>query len=464
VTDRERDEGHRPAELDNDEDDESDRRFLFRNLGGPGGTGPAAPPLGLRHGIRAFRHRDFKLFFFGALASNSGNWLQNLAVPYVLFEITGKAVWVGLAGFAQFIPSFLLGPIGGALADRVDRRRVLLVTQSLMALAAFLLWATWALEWRDPLLILFLTALTGIFSGLMVPSWQAFVPSLVPRADLPSAITLNSTQFNASRAIGPALAGLLLATVGAGMAFLLNGVSFLAVIAMLWIIRPERPVSRHPAREGVIAGFGSAIGYIRERTGIMLGILSAMLVAFFGNPITQFTVVFGQDVYDAGARVVGVLASGIGIGAVLIAPLLSTWDTRTSRSNIVRWGMPFYALAVMAFGLSPNWPTGLVALLAVGAGFLAVISTTNTAVQMIVADHMRGRVLSVRVMGFTLSFPIGSLIQGALADQIGPRATVAGAGTILLLFSLFLASRPALLRFLDQDDDTPDRPRPAPAG
>ena len=428
------------------------------------GVGPAAPPSGFRHGLRALRHRDFKLFFIGALASNSGNWLQNLAVPYVLFELTGKALWVGLAGFAQFIPAFFLGPLGGSLADRVDRRRLLLVTQFLMAVAAFLLWATWALNWRDPLLILVLTALTGIFSGLMIPSWQAFVPSLVPKADLPSAITLNSTQFNASRAIGPALAGVLLATAGAGTAFLLNGVSFLAVIVMLWIIRPMHGDIRRPVREGVIAGFGSAIGYIRERSGIIVGIGSAMLMAFFGNPVTQFTVVFGEDVFDAGAGVVGVLASAIGIGAVLMAPFLSSWDTRMSRSTIVRWGMPFYALAVVAFGLSPNWPVGLLALFGVGAGFLAVISTTNTAVQMIVADEMRGRVMSIRVMGFTLSYPIGSLIQGALADAIGPRVTVAGAGTILLAVALYLASKPKLLAALDHDDDTPDRPRATASG
>ncbi len=421
--------------------------------------GPSTPePGGLRHGLRAFRHRDFRLFFIGALASNSGTWLQNLAVPFVLFELTQRSLWVGLAGFAQFIPAFFLGPIGGSLADRVDRRRLLLATQLLMALAAFALWAVWAVGWRDPWLILGLTALTGIFSGLMIPSWQAFVPSLVPREDLPSAITLNSTQFNASRAIGPALAGLLLATAGAGWAFFLNGVSFLAVIVMLWVVRPpDGNARRHPVRAGVIAEFGSALRYIRQRTGILVGIASAMLAAFFGNPVTQFTVVFGDEVYEAGPRVVGLLASAIGIGAVMIAPFLSSWDGRLPRSAVVRWGLPFYGLAVIAFGASPNWPTGLLALFAVGAGFLAVISTTNTSVQMIVTDEMRGRVMSTRVMGFTLAFPIGSLVQGALADWIGPRPTVMGAGGCLLVAALVLAARPAALATLDNDDDTPDR-------
>ena len=415
------------------------------------------PPSGLRHGLRAFQHRDFRLFFFGALASNTGSWLQNLAVPYVLFELTGQALWVGLAGFAQFIPAFVLGPLGGSLADRVDRRRLLLTTQFLMAVAAFLLWAIWAAGLHDPQLILLLTAMTGVFSGLMIPSWQAFVPALVPKTDLPSAITLNSTQFNASRALGPALAGVLLATSGAGLAFLLNGISFVAVIGMLWVVRANHGGERRRTSQGVIAGFGSALRYIRVRTGILIGILVALLVGGLGNPVTQFTVVFGDEVYGAGPTVVGVLASAIGIGAVLMSPFLTSWDSRVPRSTVVRLALPLYALSIIAFGQSPNWVAGLVTLFAVGGGFLAIISTTNTSVQMIVADHMRGRVMSVRVMGFTLSFPLGSLLQGALADWIGPRATVTGAGLLLLVAGLGLAAQPRRLRALDRETDSPDR-------
>jgi len=308
--------------------------------------------------------------------------------------------------------------------------------------------------WRSPTLVLAFTVLTGVFAGLMIPAWQAFVAGLVPKEDLPSAITLNSTQFNASRALGPALAGVLLATVGAGWAFLLNALSFLAVIAMIWVIRPSPTERQGMAPTGIVDGFRSALAYIRQRTGIMLGILSAILVAFFGNPIVQFTVVFAEQVYNAGPRVLGVLAAGVGLGAVLVAPLLSSWDGSVNRSSVVRWGLPFYASSVIAFGAAPTWPIGLVALLCVGAGFLVVIATTNTAVQLIVADEMRGRVMSTRVMGFTLAFPLGSLIQGALADLIGPQATVIGAGSILLVIALGLATQPRLLAELDRDDDT----------
>lgn len=429
-----------------------------RSMGGPGGTGPAtSSPSGFRQGMRAMRHRDFRIFFVGAIISNSGSWLQNLAVPYVLFELTGKAVWVGLAGFAQFIPSFLLAPIGGALADNNDRRKVLLITQTAMAIAAFMLWAVWVLGWHQPALILGIVALTGIFNGLNIPSWQAFVPALVPREDLASAITLNSTQFNAARAIGPALAGVLLAVAGPSWAFFLNGLSFVAVLGALAMIKP-RPNTTPPAgkRQSIAAGFGEVVRYINRRTGIRISIICAMLVAFFGNPVTQFTVVFVSDVYHAGPRVLGVLAAAVGVGAVLIAPMLSIWDSTVSRATLVRWALPAYALAVIAFGLAPVWPLGLLALLAVGAGFLVVIATTNTAVQMIVADEMRGRVMSVRVMGFMLSFPLGSLVQGALGDLIGPQVTVVLSGSILLLLAIWLWSRPGLLDHLDAVDDTPD--------
>lgn len=429
---------------------------VVRNLGGPGGTGPAAMvPTGLRHGMRALRHQNFRRFFVGALVSNSGTWLQNLAIPFVLFELTGRSFWVGLAGFAQFFPAFLLGPLGGMLADQYDRRKVLLFSQASLAVVAGLLWGSWTLGFRSPSLVLSFVVLTGVFSGLMIPAWQAFVAGLVPKDDLPSAITLNSTQFNASRAIGPALAGVLLATVGAGAAFGLNALSFLAVIVMIWRIRPAPTERSGQAPTGIVEGFRSSLAYIRRRQGIMIGILTAILVAFFGNPIVQFTVVFAEEVYEAGPRVFGLLAAAVGLGAVLIAPLLSTWDGRFNRSTMVRWGLPGYALAVIAFGAAPVWPLGLAALLALGAGFLVVVATTNTAVQVIVADEMRGRVMSTRIMGFTLAFPLGSLIQGALADIIGPQTTVVGAGVILLAIALFLASKPALLVTLDRSDDAP---------
>lgn len=426
-----------------------------RQIGGPAGHGPAAsPPVhGLRRSVRALHHRDFAIFWTGALASNTGSWVQNLTVPYVLYEITSSAFWVGFATFTQFIPVMVLGPLAGSIADRFDRRRILLVTQSLMALAALLLWAVWAAGVRDLVPILALVTLSGLLAGINIPSWQSFVNDLVPREDLLSAVTLNSLQFNAARALGPAIAGVLLATLGAGWAFLVNGVSFLAVLGALLLVRTRPPRRTSPLSGGFLRQFGRAVRYTRSQPGIIIGMVAAVLVGALGNPIQQFTVVFAADEYDVGPLGLSFLNVALGVGAVLAAPIVSGWDAAFSRATIVRWSMLAYGAAVIVFALSPTYLVGLLALIVVGAGFLAVISTTNTAVQVIVADHIRGRVMAFRIMAFTGAYPLGALAQGWVADQIGARATVASAGALLLGAAIVLASRPDLLGRLDDPHD-----------
>jgi MFS family permease len=390
--------------------------------------------------------------------SNSGNWLQNLAVPYVIFEVTDSAFWVGLATFSQFVPIMLLGPLGGSIADGHDRRRVLMVTQSLMAVAALLLWAVWVAGVRDEWALLALVALSGVLAGLNIPSWQAFVNDLVPRDDLLSAVTLNSLQFNAARAIGPGVAGVLLATLGPAWAFLLNAASFAFVLVALALVRTRPVVAQGGSTdEGVLRRFRAALRYSRRHTGIAVGITVVVLVGALGNPVFQFTVVFADDVFGVGAIGLGLLNVALGVGAVLAAPLVSGWDAVLSKGAITRWGLLAYGSAIAVFALAPTYAVGLVALVVVGAGFLAVVSATNTSTQYIVADHMRGRVMALRVMVFTGSFPLGALIQGWLADRIGPRATLAGAAALLVALSLVLGARRDLLVRLDDphDESTP---------
>lgn len=415
---------------------------------------PRAEGQGLAWAVRAFHHRDFTLFWTGALVSNSGSWLQNIAVPFVLFQITGRELWVGLATFAQFLPGVVFGPLGGSLADRFDRRRVLVVTQLLLAATSVVMWLTWAAGLRSPWLVLGLVAVTGVVGGLNIPSWQAYVPSLVPREDLLSAVTLNSLQFNAARALGPAVAGAVLAAWGPGAAFLLNALSFAFVLAALSLVR--RRDERRAAHDGtgVMREFARALRYIRTQPGIVVAIVVAFLVGLLGNPITQFTVVYAADVYHVGDLAYGFLAAGMGIGAALAAPLISGWDAVLSRATIVRYGLPGYGLACALFGVSGTFAVGFLGLVLAGAGFLAVISATNTTVQVVVADRVRGRVLAARVMSVTLAFALGGLFQGALADRFGPRPTVAGAGLVLAAAGVYLAWRPALLARLDDPPDT----------
>jgi MFS family permease len=397
----------------------------------------AAGEEGLRHALRAFRHRRFRYFWCAALVSNAGSWLSNLTVPYVLFALTHSAFWVGLAALAQFLPSVAMAPYGGALADRHERRRVLLVTQSGLAVSAIALWAMWAGGGRSPYAIMALVGVAGTFQGLNMPCWQSFVNDLVPRADLGSAVALNSLQFNAARSVGPAVAGLLLATLGPGWAFLLNATSFVLVIVVLLALRTPGAVTGGPSGS-IVAGFLSALRYIGTQPGIQVAILISVLVGILGNPVFGFTVVFAGDVFGIGAAGLGLLNAALGIGSVLMAPVVASGRRGVLARN-VRWTFVIFAVAMAAFALAPNAVVGGVALMAVGGCFLAVVSSANTAVQMIVADHMRGRVLAVRIMLFTLSFPIGSLSQGWVSDRLGPRAAVLGAAAVMLVVGLVLA-------------------------
>ena len=415
---------------------------------------------GLRHSLRAFRHRGFGIFWAAALVSNTGSWLSNLTVPYVLYDLTHSALWVGLAALAQFLPSVFMAPYGGALADRHDRRRVLLMAQTGLAGSAVALWALWAAGVHDRYAILALVAVGGVFHGLNLPAWQSFVHDLVPRQDLASAVGLNSLQINAARAVGPALAGVLLATLGPGWAFLLNAASFVFVIGALLFARTRVAVSA-PPRSSVVAGFVSAVAYIRDQPGIQVAILVSVLVGVLGNPVFGFTVIFASDVFHVGPAGLGALNAVLGVGAVVAAPI-ATSARGGSLGRTVRWAFLVFALAIAGFAVAPTPVVGAAALAVVGGCFLLVVSSANTAIQLIVADDMRGRVLAVRIMLFTLSIPVGSLGQGWISDQVGPRATVLGAAGVMLIAGLTLALRRGG-RVLGRLDDPHDEPLTAAA-
>ncbi len=411
-------------------------------------------PSGVAHGLRAFQHRDYAYFWLGALISNSGTWLQNLTLPFVLLEITGQATWAGIAAFASIFPSVLLGPLAGNIADRFDRRKVLIIGQSLAAAAALLLWIVWISGVREPAAIVAVAALGGIIGGFTIPTWQSFIPLLVPVEDLPSAITMNSLQFNAARAVGPAFGGALIALVGPAGAFLANALSFGAVVTALLIINPGATRQVKDPKP-VIKGFVEAIRYIRTQPGIALGIAIAAVVASLGFPIITFVVVFARQVYEVDEVALGILSGLLGVGAILGVPLVSGMFGDMPRGSIIRFALPTYGLAVVVFGTSTSAAQGAVGLLLAGAAFISIVATSNTAVQSIVAEHIRGRVMATRIMTFTASYPIGVLIQTRLSDVLNsPRLVVTVAGSIIVVIGLALATKPAILARLDDPTDT----------
>lgn len=394
---------------------------------------PALPPRpGLREAGAALRVPVFRRFWIGALVSNSGSWMQNVSVPFVLYQLTESAAWVGLASFAQFLPAVFFGPLGGSFADRFPRRSVLLVAQTAMALIAIALWALWSSGTAQPWSIIALVALLGAVSGIAIGSWQAFVSELVPRHLLLNAVTLNSAQFNGARAFGPALGGLVLATLGPSGAFALNAVSFVAVLGALASI-PGRPAAIDPAAErpSVLGETRETIGYIRRMPGIAACVLVVAAVGFLGSPVFPLLVVFAEEVFRVSDSLYGLLGAALGIGGIIATPFIAGRGSGLLRSRLAGGGLAVYAVSLVAFALSPVFPLAVVALIGAGGAYLAVSSTLNTTIQVQVAEERRGKVLALYVMGLTSSYPLGSLVQGAIADQIGVRAVTALAGTLL---------------------------------
>jgi MFS family permease len=407
---------------------------------------PAEAPVAGRRG--AFAVRDFRLFWAGALVSNIGTWMQNVTVPFVIFQLTGSSAWVGLATFAVLFPGVVLGPLAGAVADRLDRRRLVFWSQLAQAGAAFALAAVWASGNHRPGVIVALVAVGGVIFGLSMPAWQGFVSDLVPRPLLPSAITWNSMQFHGSRAVGPAVAGLLLATLGPTWAFVANGASYAAVMVAVWLVaaRPPRP---EPTGQRVRTQLADGIVYARRHRGVATAMALVVAVGVLGNPIVQLAPVFAERVYDVGAGAYGLLTAAFGLGAAIGIWVLGRLARTRARSTVVLGAFVVLGLAVVGFGLAPVYLMGLACVLVAGSAAVGAGTQLLTAVQLQVADAFRGRVLGLYAMAFTASYPLGALAQGWLADQIGPRVTEVVVGSLLLVIAGVLVVRRSQLEALD---------------
>lgn len=419
-------------------------------------------PRGVRTAFRALQHRDFALFWGGALISHTGTWMQNVTVPFVLLQATGSPAWVGLGSFAQFLPALLLGPIGGRFADRFPRKRIIVLTQLSGMVAALALWFVWRDGSASPGVTVALVAGLGVTIGFGLPAWQSFVPQLVPRSDLLNAVTLNSAQFNASRAIGPTIGGAVIATFGPATAFFGNALSFVAVLCAMAMIRARSVVVEHPDHAGA-GTFREGLRYVRAHRGLVLAVVIVSIVVFLGNPVIPLSAVFAREVYEVGALAYGMLTAALGIGAVSAAFLLGAFGDDRHRSQLAVTGISVFATGVLLMGLAPVYVGGLLAMVAIGAGYLTLASAFNTSIQAIVAERFRGRVLSIYGMAITGSFPFGALLQGAIADAVGVRWTVAVAGALLVGLAVWLLRRPGVTAGLD-DRGHPDHVGLGPGG
>jgi len=379
------------------------------------------------------RYRNFRLYFVGQSVSLIGTWMQRMAVSWLVYNVTHSALLLGVVTFAGQIPTLLLSPYGGAMSDRHSRYRILLITQiaSLVqaaALAALLLTGNYSTAG-----VIGLSLLLGTINAFDIPARQSLMIELVDdREDLPNAITLNSTMVNMARLVGPVVAGVLLTNFGEGLCFLVNAISFAAVIGSLLLIKVPPRVMQKPTGN-VWIGLKEGYAYLSSMTELRLIIMLMAGISFVALPYSTLLPVFAKDVFQGDAGTFSWLNSVSGLGALAGAFCLASLSPSRDRGYVVLASAALFGASLIGFSLTTWFPLALCFILTEGAGMIVNISGSNAFIQTKVADEMRGRVLSYFVMAFQGMQPIGSLAVGWIAHRIGPQHTVFGQGVLALL-------------------------------
>ncbi len=398
------------------------------------------PVAAVRTGaLAAFGHRDFRIFWFAALASNTGGWMQNATIPYVAFQLTGRDAGVGITGFWQYLPIMLMGAVGGSFADRFDRRRLLGVTQVVQAAFAVALWVMMVTDSATLPLLTVLAFGSGLAGGLNIPVWQSYVVSLIPKRDLMNAVTLNSTQFNGARALGTFLAGVVIAGIGPSAAFGLNAVSFGCVLVALGFIRTRAVRPPQNGRRSVASDLLAGIRYVWSVPGIVASCAAIAAIAGIASPLFSFlTASYGQELFALSGWRLGVLWSAGGLGSLLLAPLVLTMGARVPRRAMLIVAMLGYAAGTIVVGAAPTWGIAVVGLVIYGGAYLAIASTLNTTIQLLAREDMRGKSIAIYVMCLTGALPIGLLVWGFAADRFGIRVVTVGSGLLLIVVTVVM--------------------------
>jgi len=397
--------------------------------------------------LRALRHRNYRLFFGGQSLSLAGTWITRIATSWLVYRLTGSALVLGIVGFCGQIPTLFLAPVAGVFVDRWDRRRVLLVTQILSLLQSLALGVLTLLGIITVAEVLALQVVQGIINAFDTPARQAFVVHMIEdRADLPNAIALNSSMVNGSRIVGPSVGGLIIAAVGEGWCFMLDALSYLAVISSLLAMRmePAAPSERPATRIGeeLKVGFRYVTQFVPVRTLLLL----LALVSTMGMPYTVLMPAIATRVLHGGAHSLGFLMGATGVGALAAALYLASRHTVIGLGRAIAAAVITFGGGLIAFGFSRSFLLSLAILPIVGAAFMLALAATNTIVQTIVAEELRGRVMAFYAMAFLGTAPIGSLLAGVLADRIGAPATIRLGGAACIAGGIAFAFRLPRLR------------------
>jgi MFS family permease len=398
---------------------------------------------GLLRTFVALRHRNFRLFWFGQLISLIGTWMQSIGQAWLVLQLTHSAWLLGVVGALQFLPVMLLSLFGGVLADRLPKRKVLLFTQSFAMLQATVLWILVANGHIQIWEVLVLASLLGLTNSVDMPTRQAFVVEMAGREDLPNAIALNSSVFNMARVVGPGLGGLIIAFLGIAPLFLLNAISFVPVIVGLALIRMNElhalakrsTTGGETSKQSTLQSLREGLTYVVHTPSVLLIIVVIGVISLFGINFNVILPLFATDVLHSGAMGFGFLSAAFGLGS-LCSALWLAWGNRKPNVQYLLIAALAFSVLEIFFALSQLYMLSLILIAAVGFAMIAFSANSNTALQTVTPDHLRGRVMSVYMVVFAGSVPLGNLFTGGLAHLYGAPFALLIGGVLSLVAAI----------------------------
>lgn len=401
----------------------------------------ARPPSRFAHAWRALRHPNFRLFFAGQTISLVGTWMVRIATSWLVYRLTGSALMLGLVGFLGQIPTFLLAPFAGVWIDRLNRRKLLVWTQICLGSQSLIMAALIFAHRINIAEIIGLSVLQGVVNAFEMPTRQSFVIQMVEdKRDLPNAIAINSSMVNIARLIGPTLAGFIIAGFGEGLCFLIDGLSYVAVIASLLIMQ-LKPLVLTRATTSMLTQLSEGWTYVRSFVPIRDILLLFAAASLLGMPFLLLMPVFATQVLHGDSHTLGYLMGASGLGALIAALSLAARKSVSGLLPLIPLGTLLFGVALVAFGFSHYLPLSLVLMALTGFGMMQAMASSNTVIQSIVPEDKRGRVMSYYSMAFVGMAPFGSLLTGGLAHRMGAAHTVLIAGACLVLGALWFLTR-----------------------
>jgi MFS family permease len=401
---------------------------------------------GVSHAWRALRHRNFRLFFGGQTISLIGTWMTRVATGWLVYRLTGSALLLGTVSFAGQIPTFLVAPFAGVWVDRLDKRQVLVWTQTLSMVQSLTLAALTLSGHITIPLLLALSVLQGCVNAFDMPGRQSFMVMMVEdKRDLQNAIAINSSMVNVARLIGPSLAGMLIAVSSEGWCFLVDGISYIAVIASLLMMRLHAPVVERKAAS-MFAELTAGWAYVSEFLPIRIILLLFAVVSLMGMPFVVLMPIFAKVVLRGGAHTLGFLMAAMGLGALVSALSLAARRNVRGLVRMIPIAAAVFGLGLIGFGLSRVFWLSMLTVFIAGMGMMQGMAASNTVIQTIVTDDKRGRVMSYYTMAFMGMAPFGSLLAGSMAHNFGAPLTVILNGSVVLVGAAWFATRLPALR------------------